>query len=95
MTDIAQGTTDGDFSAFAGGINNQGEVVGTYDAGQYFLHIWYGYPHGFVSLNGVRTDLGTLAGENDNLSYGYGINDAGQVVGVSTNTTIPMNIPAC
>jgi probable HAF family extracellular repeat protein len=46
----------------------------------------YGYPHAYVSLNGVLTDLGTLAGENTNYSYGYGINHAGQVVGVSTNS---------
>ena len=46
----------------------------------------FGYPHAYVSRNGVRTDLGTLAGENRNYSFGFAINNAGQVVGVSTNT---------
>jgi probable HAF family extracellular repeat protein len=87
MTDIAQGTSDGGQSAFAVGINEQGEAVGTYDA-VVILHIPpFGFPHAYVSLNGVRTDLGTLAGENTNYSFGYGINNAGQVVGVSSNTT--------
>jgi uncharacterized membrane protein len=87
MTDIAQGTTDGGFVAYADGINKQGEVVGSYDATEFIpAHTGlFGYPHGYVYLNGVRTDLGTLAGENANYSYGYAINDAGQVVGVSTN----------
>ena len=35
----------------------------------------------------MRTDLGTLAGNNANYSQGLAINNAGQVVGVSTNTT--------
>jgi len=86
MTDIAQGTSDGGQSAFAVGINEQGTAVGTYDA-VLFLHVGlFGYPHAYVSRNGVRTDLGTLAGENTNYSFGYGINNAGQVVGVSSNT---------
>ncbi len=86
MTDIAQGTSDGGQSAFAVGVNAQGAAVGTYDAVS-FLHVGlFGYPHAYVSLNGVRTDLGTLAGENTNYSFGYGINNAGQVVGVSSNT---------
>ena len=85
MTDIAQGTSDGGAGADAVGINAQGEVVGSYDAGQYFFHADYGTPHGYVSLNGVRTDLSTLGGENGNWSFGFAINNAGQAVGVSTN----------
>jgi probable HAF family extracellular repeat protein len=85
LTDIAGGTTDGGASADAVGVNEQGTAVGSYDAGQYFFHAQYGYSHAYISLNGVRTDLGTLAGENLNLSFGFAINNAGQVVGVSTN----------
>jgi probable HAF family extracellular repeat protein len=88
LTDIAQGTTDGGASADAVGINEQGTAVGSYDAGQYFLHTEYGIPHAYVSLNGVRTDLSTLGGENGNFSFGFAINNAGQVVGVSTNTPL-------
>jgi probable HAF family extracellular repeat protein len=88
MTDIAQGTTDGGSTADAVGINAQGEAVGTFDGtwdvtGQ---RAAFGYPRAYVSLNGVRTDLGTLAGTNGNYSSGFAINNAGQVVGVSTNT---------
>jgi probable HAF family extracellular repeat protein len=94
LTDIAQGTTDGGAGADAVGINEQGTAVGTYDAIDYLRSLnapglgLYGYPHAYVSRNGVRTDLGTLAGENRNFSYGFAINNAGQVVGVSTNTTL-------
>jgi probable HAF family extracellular repeat protein len=89
MTDIAQGTSDGGAGADAVGINEQGTVVGSYDAGQYFFHAEYGTPHAYVSLNGVRTDLSTLDGENGNFSFGFAINNAGQVVGVSTNVSYP------
>ena len=34
----------------------------------------------------MRTDLGTLAGNNANYSQGLAINNAGQVVGISTNS---------
>lgn len=91
MTDIAQGTSDGGASADAAGINEQGTAVGTYDAIYYLLSLHvpgvslFGFPHAYISLNGVRTNLGTLAGENGNYSYGFAINNAGQVVGVSTN----------
>ncbi len=85
MTDIAQGTSDGGAGADAVGINEQGTAVGTYDAVSFLHVVLFGYPHAYVSLNGVRTDLGTLAGENTNYSSGFAINNAGQVVGVSTN----------
>jgi uncharacterized membrane protein len=88
MTDIAQGTSDGGAGADAVGINEQGEAVGTFDGildvtGQ---RAAFGYPRAYVSLNGVRTDLGTLAGTNANYSSGFAINNAGQVVGVSTKS---------
>jgi probable HAF family extracellular repeat protein len=93
FTDIASGSTDGGNSADAVGVNEQGTAVGTYDATE-LLHKLkvpglglFGYPHAYVSLNNVLTDLGTLAGQNGNYSYGNAVNNAGQVVGVSTNTT--------
>jgi hypothetical protein len=93
FTDIASGSTDGGNTADAVGVNEQGTAVGTYDATE-LLHKLkvpglglFGYPHAYISRNGVQTDLGTLAGQNGNYSSGYAINNAGQVVGVSTNTT--------
>src|SRR5262249_7166656 len=55
----------------ASGINDSGQVVGTY----------YGSspaPHGFIYSNGAYTDL--FAGSGG--TYGYRINDAGQVIGL-------------
>lgn len=76
-----------DFGTFGGrnsaayGINNAGQAIG-------FAEIVdnsdpqdpYYYPHAFLWQNGAMQNLGTLAGK---ISYAYGINDAGQVVGQS------------
>lgn len=51
-------------------LNNRGQVTGTDHAG-----------HAFLYSNGTLTDLGTLSGGVD--SYGYGINNHGEVVGLS------------
>ena len=88
MTDIAQGTTDGGAGADAVGINERGRLS---EPSMEYLDVTvqraaFGYPRAYVSLNSVRTDLGTLAGKNGNYSYGFAINNAGQVVGVSTNS---------
>jgi probable HAF family extracellular repeat protein len=69
MTDIAQGTSNGGSSADAVGVNEQGEAVGSYDAGV-FLRIGFGIPHAYVSLNGVQTDLSTLGGESGGVKIG-------------------------
>ena len=40
--------------------------------------------HAFLWRNGQMQDLGTLS--NETYSYGYGIDDAGQVVGISNSS---------
>ena len=56
-------------------INNRGQVAGKYD-------IAFGSPaeHAFLYGDGIMTDLGTLGGQN---SFPNGMNDLGDVVGVS------------
>ncbi len=58
---------------YAWGINDFSEVVGS--------SIIDGFEHAFIWQNGVKTDLGTLPG--DDFSYARDINTNGQVVGVS------------
>src|SRR5215216_3401327 len=68
------------------GINDFGHVVG-YAALSSFTYYEGGYPseyvigHPFLYKDGVMTDLGLLAGTD---SQAYGINDSGQVVGLSS-----------
>jgi probable HAF family extracellular repeat protein len=71
MTELAG--TKGESWSYASGINNAGQVVGTFLNSQ-------GHEHAFITgPNGVgMTDLGTLSG---NESYALAINDSGQVVG--------------
>lgn len=59
-------------------INNRGQIAG-YSA---YQPSYGSSPHAFVADHGVLTDLGTLAGGS--FSYGMAINDAGQVVGISS-----------
>ena len=56
----------------ATGINDSGQVVGT------FIPSGTGSSHAFLYSNGTMTDLGTLGGKS---SYAYGVNAGGQVVG--------------
>ncbi len=54
-------------------INNQGQAIGHAD--------YNGTTHGFLWQNGVMADLGTLSG--DSASLALGINDGGEIVGIS------------
>lgn len=59
-------------AGYGNDINSAGVVVGS---------VWVDYWRAFVSADGVTVELGTLPG--DDSSNGFGINDAGQVVGMS------------
>jgi probable HAF family extracellular repeat protein len=59
--------------AVANGINDRGQIVGT--------TMVSGQPRAFTFFNGNLHALGTLPGRN--ASYGFGINDHGQVCGGS------------
>ena len=63
-------------------INNRGQVAGTSE-------VAYGSPaeHAFLYENGIMTDLGTLGGL---YSFPNGINDFGDVVGISGPSNGPM-----
>jgi probable HAF family extracellular repeat protein len=67
------------FNGGALGINNQGQVVGYSGLA---LHV----THAFQWENGNMIDLGTLPGYNG--STAYDINDSGQAIGYSLNTTL-------
>lgn len=73
ITDL--GPLDGHNRSEAYGISSNGQVAG--------LSLNFGIdglpPRAFLYSNGAMTDLGTLGGD----SFGYGINNAGEVVGRS------------
>jgi probable HAF family extracellular repeat protein len=72
-------TLPGDSAAFATGINNRGQVVGsTFNS--------MGWSHGFISQDGVMTDLNTLIPGDSNLFIiaASNINERGQISGMAT-----------
>jgi probable HAF family extracellular repeat protein len=71
VTDVG---TLGGTNVFPTDINNAGQVAGYANTSAGFFPY-----HAFLYSNGAITDLGTLGGPNS--SFGYGINNSGQVVG--------------
>ena len=72
-------TLPGDSAAFATGVNNRGQVVGsTFNS--------TGWSHGFISQDGVMTDLNTLIPADSNLFIiaASNINERGQISGMAT-----------
>jgi probable HAF family extracellular repeat protein len=78
MSDL--GTLPGDADSFAGGINDEGQVVGqSCDAS--------GNCRGYLWQHGTMTDLNTFIPPSSGLNvlFGANINDAGQIVGATVN----------
>ena len=78
MSDL--GTLPGDVDSFAGGINDEGQVVGqSCDAS--------GNCRGYLWQKGSMTDLNTFISPSKNLNvlFGANINNAGEIVGATVN----------
>ena len=73
------GILPGDGAAFATGINNRGQVVGSTFNSQ-------GWSRGFIWQDNVMTDLNTLISKDSNLSINAAsnINERGQISGMAT-----------
>ncbi len=81
-TFTALGTLGGPFGA-ATSINDYSQIAGWSYTTQ------NGFPHAFLYSDGKMTDLGTLGGQKGD-SYANAVNNAGQIVGSSTqNTSTP------
>ena len=78
------GILPGDGAAFATGINNRGQVVGSTFNSQ-------GWSRGFIWQDNVMTDLNTLISKDSNLSIiaASNINERGQISGMATVLTGP------
>jgi probable HAF family extracellular repeat protein len=85
MTDIAHGYNDGGFASSVGGINNAGDVIGSYDAAGMTVNPpalpRIATCRAFRYRNGTLYNVGTLGGH---YSLASGLNSAGQIVGIST-----------
>jgi len=101
-TTINLGSLGGKCNNLATAINDRGQVAGlsdvsgndcrkvrTNNGGAAWMYNGSTAYHAFLWQNGVMTDLGTLPGDMppDTFSYPEAINDAGQVVGQSCNTS--------
>jgi probable HAF family extracellular repeat protein len=96
LTVFPYGSGNGGESSYATSINNQGNYAGTLDILTYDWAVGihaiasYGVGQAFINRNGVFTPLGVLnptAPIFDTYSIAYGMNDANQVVGLSTSPT--------
>lgn len=77
MTNL--GTLSGTSGSFAVGINNNGQIVGNSYSNAYT----YNPNRAFLYTNGSMQDIGTLGGSSSYI-LGNGINNSGQVVGISS-----------
>jgi probable HAF family extracellular repeat protein len=82
MTDL--GALAENFSSAAGSINNRGWITGQAQTGSFDPILKGPGVHAVLWKHGHITDLGSLGG---NGSLGIYVNDAGQVIGLSDNTT--------
>ena len=91
-TIIDLGMLPGDDTASATGINERGQIIGS-GAGGSPGDVGFIAPHAVLWDNGSIIDLGILETWFDpsigrlDFSHAYGINDRGQIVGVSTTST--------
>jgi probable HAF family extracellular repeat protein len=69
----------GDYAAFASGINNRGQVVGSTFTSS------FSWSHGFIGQDGAVTDLNTLIPDDSNLCIvaASNINERGQISGMA------------
>lgn len=80
-------------AGLAAGINNQGQVVGSFLTGEFIDDGWGNLGpvyHAFVWTDGSLQDLGTIGGWT---SFGVWINDQGVVVGSSDNAENDDRLP--